>query len=110
MLAAKHWTEHEVPNEGVGEGTEGTERFCRPIGGATVSTCQTPMELPGTGPPTKEYTWRNPWLQLHMWQRMALLDISGRRSLWAWGCSMSQCKGMPGQEDRNGWVGGGIPS
>jgi hypothetical protein len=23
-------------------------------------------ELPGTKPPTKEYTWSNPWLQLHM--------------------------------------------
>ena len=23
-------------------------------------------ELPGTKPPTKEYTWRDPWLQLHM--------------------------------------------
>ena len=23
-------------------------------------------------------TWRNPWIQLHMLQRMTLLDISGR--------------------------------
>jgi len=23
-------------------------------------------ELPGTKKPTKEYTWRDPWLQLHM--------------------------------------------
>jgi hypothetical protein len=23
-------------------------------------------KLPGTKPPTKEYTWRDPWLQLHM--------------------------------------------
>jgi hypothetical protein len=23
------------------------------------------MELPGTGPPTKEYTWRDPWLWAH---------------------------------------------
>ena len=29
-------------------------------------------ELPGTKSPTKEYTWRDPWLQLHMQQRMAL--------------------------------------
>ena len=36
-------------------------------------------ELPGTKPPTKEYTWRDPWLQLHMQQRMALYGISGRR-------------------------------
>jgi hypothetical protein len=25
-----------------------------------------PPELPGTKPPTKEYTWRDSWLQLHM--------------------------------------------
>ena len=25
-----------------------------------------PTELPGTKQPTKEYTWRDPWLQLHM--------------------------------------------
>jgi hypothetical protein len=25
-----------------------------------------PRELPGTKPPTKEYTWRDPWLQPHM--------------------------------------------
>ena len=25
-----------------------------------------PPELPGTKPPTKEYTWRGPWLQLLM--------------------------------------------
>jgi hypothetical protein len=23
-------------------------------------------ELPGTKPPTKQYTWRDPWLQQHM--------------------------------------------
>jgi hypothetical protein len=25
-----------------------------------------PLELSGTKPPTKEYTWRLPWLQPHM--------------------------------------------
>jgi hypothetical protein len=30
------------------------------------------LELPGTKPPTKEYTWRDPWFQLHISQRMAL--------------------------------------
>jgi hypothetical protein len=25
-----------------------------------------PSELPGTKSPTKEYTWRDPWLQPHM--------------------------------------------
>jgi hypothetical protein len=25
------------------------------------------LELPGTGPPTKEYTWRDPWCWPHMY-------------------------------------------
>ena len=66
MLAANHWTEPGVPNEGVGEGTEGAERVCSPMEGATVSTGQNPQEISGTGPPTKEYTWRDPWLWPHM--------------------------------------------
>jgi hypothetical protein len=36
-----------------------------------------PPELPETKSPTKECTWRDPWLQPHMWQRMALLNING---------------------------------
>ena len=91
------------------KGTEGAEGVCSPMKGATVSTGQTPWELLGTEPPTKEYTWRDPWLRPHMWQRMALLDISGRSSPWSWGCSMPQCRGMPGQEGRNGWVSGEHP-
>ena len=61
-----------VPDGGVKEGTEGAEGVCSPVGGATVSTSQTPppLELPGTGPPTKEYTWKDPWFQPHMWQKM----------------------------------------
>jgi hypothetical protein len=34
MLAANHWTEHGVPNKGVRERTEGSEKFCNPIGRA----------------------------------------------------------------------------
>ena len=42
MLTANHWTEHRVPDGGVGEGTEGAEGVCSPMEGATVSTGQTP--------------------------------------------------------------------
>ncbi|KRX28856.1 hypothetical protein T09_10436 [Trichinella sp. T9] len=45
MLTAIHGTEHRVPIEGARE---------------------IPSEFPGTKLPTKEYTWRDPWLQLHM--------------------------------------------
>jgi hypothetical protein len=51
-----------VPNKGVKERTEGVEGVCNPIGRTTISTNQTPAELPGTKPSTKEYIW----LQLHI--------------------------------------------
>jgi hypothetical protein len=66
MLVANHLTEHRDPNGGGRGRTEGVEGFCKPIGRTTISTNQTTPELPVTKPPTKEYTWRNPWLQLHM--------------------------------------------
>jgi hypothetical protein len=43
-----------------------------PMWRASMSTGQTPLELLGTGPPTKEYTWKDQWLWPHIWQRMAL--------------------------------------
>jgi hypothetical protein len=55
-----------------------------------------PSEFPGTKAPTKEYTWRDPWLQLHMLQRMALWDINERRGPWSCEGSMSQCRRIPG--------------
>jgi hypothetical protein len=66
MLVANDWTEHRVLNGGVRERTEGAERVYSPIGRTTMLTIQTSPEFPGTKPPTKEYTWRDPWLQLHM--------------------------------------------
>jgi len=35
-----------------------TEGVCNTVGRTTISTNQTPLELPGTDPPTNEYTWR----------------------------------------------------
>jgi hypothetical protein len=32
MFAANHWTERRVPDGGVGEGTEGAEEVCSPMG------------------------------------------------------------------------------
>jgi hypothetical protein len=66
MLTANHWTEHGDPNGGVRERTEGAERVCSPIGRTTISTNQTPPDLHRTKPPTKEYTWREPCLQMHI--------------------------------------------
>jgi len=46
---------------GVRERTEVTEGVCNPIR-TTIPTNQ----IPGAKPLPKEYTWTDPWLQLHM--------------------------------------------
>jgi hypothetical protein len=69
MLAANHRNENRDPNRGVKGRTEGAEGIFNPIGRTTTSTNQNPTptpEIPGTKPPTTEYTWRDPWLPLHM--------------------------------------------
>jgi hypothetical protein len=58
MLAANYWSEHGIPSEEDKGMTEGAEEDWNPKG-KTISTNQTP-ELPGTKPPIKEYTWRDP--------------------------------------------------
>jgi hypothetical protein len=63
MLTVNHWTGHGVPNGGVRERNwRGLQRIAR----TTVSTNQTSPEISGTKPPTREYTWRVPWLQPHL--------------------------------------------
>jgi hypothetical protein len=61
--------------------------------------------------PTKEYTWRDPWLQPHILEGMALSDINGRRGPWSCEDLMdAQCMGIRGQGGRSRWMGGGTPS
>jgi hypothetical protein len=55
-------------------------RGLQPHGRSNSVNRPDPPELLGTVPSTKEYTGSNPWLQINMWQRMALLNISGRSS------------------------------
>jgi hypothetical protein len=74
MLEADYWAERRVPNGGVREGTEGAE-------GEQQCQSARPPVLLGTGPPTKEYTWKDPWLQPHMWQRMGFLEAVGGEAL-----------------------------
>jgi hypothetical protein len=64
---ANHWTAYRVPSGGIGERIEEAESVCNLIGRTTISTNQTPvLRLPGIKPATKVYTWRYPWLLLHM--------------------------------------------
>jgi len=57
-----HSTEHGDLNGEIRARPERAERFCNSIR-RTIPTKQSPPELPGNKPPTKEYTWRGPWLQ-----------------------------------------------
>jgi hypothetical protein len=68
MLAANRRTEHRDLNGGVKGRTEGAEGVYHPIERSTISTNPPPPppDLPRTKPPTKEYTWSDPWLQLNM--------------------------------------------
>jgi hypothetical protein len=61
-------------------------------------------ELPGTKPPTIVYTWRDPWLQQHMQQRVALSIVNGRRGPWSCEGSMPQCRVMPGPGSGSRWI------
>jgi hypothetical protein len=85
ILTANHWTEPGDPSGRVRRRTEGAEGVCHLIG-RTILTKQNippPQKLPGTKPPTKEYTWWDSWLQPHMLQRMTLSGINGRRGPWS---------------------------
>jgi hypothetical protein len=69
ILTANLGSEPGDPNGRVMGKTAGAEGDCNTIG-RTISTNWIPHphppELPETKPPTKEYTWMGPWLQLHM--------------------------------------------
>ena len=90
MLAVYHVTEHWDPNGGIRGRTEGTKGVFNPIGRTTISTDQIIPELPETKPPTKEYTWRDTWLQLHI-PEDALMWHQWERP-WSYKGLMPQCR------------------
>jgi hypothetical protein len=53
------------PMEELGKGPKELKELAAPYNEQQYEPTSTP-ELPGTKPLTKEYTWRNTWLQLHM--------------------------------------------
>jgi hypothetical protein len=84
--------------------TEGAEGDCNPIG--RISTNWTTQSSQWLNHQPK----RDPWLQLHIYQRMALSDMSGRGGPWSGGGAMPQRRGMLERWGGSGWVGGGAPS
>jgi hypothetical protein len=77
MLAANRWTERRSPIEELEKGPKELKGL-QPHRKNNNINQPDPPELPGTKPPTKEYTW----LQLHILQRMALSCSNGRRASW----------------------------
>jgi hypothetical protein len=62
-LRTGHWN----PNGGLKGKTEEAEGVCNPIGRTTISTNQNTQGSQGLNhQPKSIYTWRGPWLQLHM--------------------------------------------
>jgi hypothetical protein len=75
-------------------------------GGSTSVNRPEPPDLPRTGPPTKEYTWRDPCLLLHMSQRMALLDLVGGATFWPDGVQYPSVGEFQGRKvEVGGWEG-----
>jgi hypothetical protein len=68
-----------------------------------------PPELPGTKPPTRECTWRDPWLQLHISEDGLIWHQWEGRPLVLWKLNVSVSENA--RAVRQEWVGGwGAPS
>jgi hypothetical protein len=82
--------------EDLGEGLKELKEFAVPQGEQRYQLLPDHSDLPATKSPTKEYTLRDSWLQLHMKQRMALSKCRGGG--WAQSCEvlMPQARGMLG--------------
>jgi hypothetical protein len=65
ILRFNHWTEPREPNRRARGRTEEAEGDFNTIG-RIISGNQDPLDLPGNKQPTKEYTRKDPWLQVHM--------------------------------------------
>jgi hypothetical protein len=100
MLAAKHWTEHGVPNGEGRERTEGTKGVCNPIGGTTISTNQT------APPPRLSHQPRSTHGSSCICkQRMALSGINRRRGPWSYEGSIDAPVYGESRAGRWEWVG-----
>jgi hypothetical protein len=90
MLAANHLTEHGDHNGGVRGKTEGAEGICNNRKNNNINQ-PGPPELPRTRSSSKEYKWRDPWLQTYMYLKMALSGNNGNRGLCSCAGSMPKC-------------------
>ena len=110
-LTVIHWTELGSPGWKSWRKDWRSWGDLQPYGGSNSVNRPDPSEHLGTRPPTIEYTWSDPWHWPHMWQRVALLDISEwkERPLGLCVCLMPQCRQMPGGGGGQEWMGVGAP-
>ena len=66
MLTANYQPKTAELNGGVREQIEGAEGISKPLRKNNKSNQLNTIKLPGTNPPIKKYTRKDPWLQLHM--------------------------------------------
>jgi hypothetical protein len=66
MHTANNQTEHGNPMEKLGEGLTKLKGFGPHMKNNNINQSEPTPRAPRTKPPTKEYTWRDPWLQMHM--------------------------------------------
>jgi len=84
---------------------EGGQRCGTPSKNSNLNLPDTP-ELPGTRPPSKEYTWRDPWLQLHM-EGETLSPVKTRRqSIGEYQGSEVDVRGLVGEHPHRSCGGG----
>jgi hypothetical protein len=106
---ANHWTERGgSPVKELKKGLKELRGFAAPWRSNSLNRPGL-LELPGTGPPIKDYKWRDPWHWPHMWQRMALLDILEGEALGSESVRCPSVGECQAGKDMRKWVGGGVP-
>jgi hypothetical protein len=95
MLTTNDWTECRVPDGAIREETEGNDEVCSPM----EEQLARPPGAPRDWTTNQRVHMEGPMAPTAYVQRMALLDISGRRGPWAYECLEPQYREMPAWED-----------
>jgi hypothetical protein len=103
-----HWTGHCVHSGGVLEGIEVVEEVCSPIGGATVSSGQSPRAF-GDWTTNQSKHGETRGSGCICVKRQPCWTLVGRAALWTWGWGWGWCSCVVECQGRKmgvgGWVG-----
>jgi hypothetical protein len=95
MLAANHQTEYGDPNGRLTRKTKVAKVVCNLIGRTTISTNRTPQSFKEQTP-TKEYTWRHIWFQLHSSRELPYLSSERGEALGSVEAWCTRCTSLRG--------------